>query len=251
MVALIFALLLPFSPHTKMSLKPTPVTSIPHRRVWLESPQVSQTYRHTWRHLLSGRDPQMCLANAGFLIAPATAQWPQHSSSLGIAPLVKVLSSAGCCIAISDVGAHCGICARVCLPPSSKADELWGSQSNAFLPSIYCHPFLADDTKIASRSFPWFSESTSNSHLDKVHGLGWRKDTTNYHHMTGASLTGLPLSSSNHHGNCCLRSGQSTHLVRQQACCSTMPGFQQWLTCLQTAKCSFISEMLTRLLSSL
>lgn len=250
MVALIFALL-SFSPHTKTSLKPTPLTSIPHRRVWLESPQVCQPYRHTRRHLLSIRALQMCLANAGFLIAPATTQWPRRSSSLGIVPLVKVLSSAGCFIAISDAGTHCGICARGCPPPPSKADELWGSQDNAFLPSFYCHPFLAEDTEIASCSFPWFSESTSESHSDTVHGLGWREDTTNYRHVTGASVLWPQNSFLLNRPppfliKSPLRSAQSTHPVREPTCCSAMPGFQQWLTWLQTTKCSFLSEMIDK-----
>lgn len=130
---LILVPILPFSPHHKTLLKPSPLTTIPHRRVCLNSLQASPSCEHTCRYLFSCSALQVCPANAGFQILLATTQWLQCSPSHAPVSLVKVLSSAGHFIAVSDVGIQHGMPTSVPEAVFPSKAEPCRSQDNAFL----------------------------------------------------------------------------------------------------------------------
>lgn len=147
MVPVILAPLLPFSPHPTTFLKPSPLTTIPHRRVWLNSLQASLSCEYTCRHLFSCSALQVC--PAGFQIAPATTQWPQCLPSHAPVSLVKVLSSAGHFVTVSDAGVQYGMPASVPEPAFPSKAEPAEVRTLPFS-CIYCHTFLSEDTKSAS-----------------------------------------------------------------------------------------------------
>nr|KAF6290947.1 hypothetical protein mMyoMyo1_009335 [Myotis myotis] len=128
MVPPILAPLLPFSPHTKTSLKPSTGTTIPHRRVWLPSPQASQSCRHTFRHLLPAvpsrfvwqcrlpdRSSHHTVASVLFLSCTwAPCQGPQLCGLLH------------CCCRCRCTLWNASICARACLPKQGQALQVLG-----------------------------------------------------------------------------------------------------------------------------